>query len=209
MTSKGQMKAAFKVSFKFPGKREQPKAMPTTSIVSNILTNLISRSNHNWRTTLSGPTIESAEQPSLSTEFQNSKWTQPSWTTTKFSNLESWGLKTKLFFCPYDEDQIHVIPWSPLIKTLNQTTSNLNVESRLASTKLLTNRSDYWPNITIQGDPTQIPLCKLGSAIFAWQCVVWLAQHAKTWYKIWYLWPLPNANYIVKKWWISVAWAER
>ena len=30
--------------------------------------------------------------------------------------------------------------------------------------------------------------------ILAWQCVVWLAQHAKTFYKIWYLRPLPRAQ---------------
>ena len=96
-TTKGQMKPTFRVSLTASqaGENSQISA-PEHTNVSSILTYLTFRRNQGRRTAPSGPTIESAKQPTSNNEFQNSNSTQyhPKLPTQKF-NLRFLGLKTK------------------------------------------------------------------------------------------------------------------
>ena len=76
-TTKGQMNPTFRASLTASqaGENSQINA-PEHTNVSSILTFLTFRRNQGRRTAPSGPTIESAKQPTSSNEFQNSNSTQ-------------------------------------------------------------------------------------------------------------------------------------
>ena len=136
-TTKGQMKPAFRVSLTASqaGENSQINA-PEHTNVSSILTYLTFRRNQGRRTAPSGPTIESAKQPTSSNEFQNSNSTQYHHKLpTQNFNHRFLGLKTKQLSQSIKsiDQKFHVE------KLTNQTALNLNVESTLSRTKQLTN----------------------------------------------------------------------